>query len=167
MLKISIRVQHRDLEPRRRPEASLTLPFDRRQKARQKATLDDGRAVAIQLERGGVLRAGDCLQADDGTVIVVKAAAEELSLVSSAEPLELCRAAYHLGNRHVPVQVEPDRLYYPKDHVLDEMVVQLGLTVTHALQPFEPESGAYSHGHAHHDDHHHHHDSGDDHGHAH
>ena len=133
-------------------DATLTLPFEQRQKSRLRATLDDGTEVGLFLPRGTVLRHGDCLQATDGRVIAVQAAAETVSTVSAAEPLQLTRAAYHLGNRHVPLQIGSGWLRYRHDHVLDEMVVQLGLQVMVESAAFEPEAGAYGGGHHHHHD---------------
>lgn len=131
-------------------ETILTLPFDQRRKSRLRATLDDGTEVGLFLPRGTVLRHGDCLRAVDGQVIEVRAAPETVSTVIAAEPLPLIRAAYHLGNRHVPLQIEAGRLRYRHDHVLDEMVDLLGLAVTVERAPFEPEAGAYGGGHHHH-----------------
>lgn len=135
----------------RASDVTLTLPFDLRQKSRLRAHLDDGREVGLILERGHVLRQGDRLLADDGTVVTVVAADEEVSTVHAPDVLALTRAAYHLGNRHVPLQVADDWLRYRHDHVLDDMVRGLGLIVTVELAPFEPEAGAYgpAHGHDH------------------
>jgi urease accessory protein len=152
----------------RTPSDTLTLPFERRQKSRLVAHLDSGRQVTLVLPRGHVLRDGSLLGADDGSVIRVRSANEELSVVASGDAAELLRAAYHLGNRHVALQIGPGRLAYLHDHVLDDMLRGLGLAPTLAREPFEPEAGAYgrsgsfSHGH---DDHHHGHD--DHHGHDH
>ncbi len=127
----------------------LSLPFEKRQKSRLRARLESGDEVGLMLPRGTVLRGGDYLLADDGQVIQVKAEAERSSKVVSSDSLLLLRAAYHLGNRHVPLQVTSECLRYLQDHVLDEMVKQLGLEVMHELSPFEPEKGAYK-GHGHH-----------------
>jgi urease accessory protein len=126
----------------------LTLSHDKRQKSRALVTFDDGGEAELLLERGSGLREGDRLLLDDGSVVGVRAAAEELSIVSAPDARQLARAAYHLGNRHVALQIEPGRLAYLHDHVLDEMLGGLGLAVTFARAPFEPESGAYGHGHA-------------------
>ncbi len=118
-------------------------------------TLDDGREAGIFLERGDALRDGDCLISDDGLVVQVKAAAELVSTATCADPLLLARACYHLGNRHVALQIEPGRLRYLHDHVLDDLVRGLGLEVTVEDAPFEPEPGAYgghAHGHGHNHD---------------
>ena len=132
---------------------SLTLPFELRQKSRLVAQSDGGRQVLLQLPRGGVLRHGALLRASDGSVIEIRAAAETLSVVESDDPAALLRAAYHLGNRHVALQIERGALRYLHDHVLDDMLVGLGLSPYTLEGPFEPEHGAYGHGggqHAHH-----------------
>lgn len=123
--------------------ATLCLPFDLRQRSRLRARLEDGRDVGLFLPRGYVLRDGDCLRADDDTVIAVRAAPQRVSTAYAETPLVLGRACYHLGNRHVPLQIGPNWVRYECDHVLDEMVLGLGLAVTSELAPFEPESGAY------------------------
>jgi len=134
----------------RTPQAKLVLPFDLRQRSRLRAQLDSGEEVGLVLERGTLLRGGDQLLTDDGRVVVVEAAPEEVSVVNSDNPWHLARAAYHLGNRHVSLQVGHGWLRYLHDHVLDEMVRGLGLQVHLASLPFEPEGGAYSHsGHPH------------------
>jgi urease accessory protein len=134
--------------------ATLKLPFELRQKSRLKVTLSDGRQAGLFLERGEVLRGGDCLLAEDGSIIQVQADNETVSLVQCDNALLLSRACYHLGNRHVPLQITSNTLSYLHDHVLDDMLKQLGLKVSTAQAPFEPESGAYgghssSHGHSH------------------
>jgi urease accessory protein len=131
----------------------LVLPFEQRQKARHRARLSSGVEIGIQLARGTVLRGGDRLRAADGTVIEVVAAPERVSTIRSRGLQELARAAYHLGNRHVALEVGDGWVRYLTDHVLDAMVEQLGLPVAHEVEPFEPEAGAYGghagHGHAH------------------
>lgn len=150
-----------DLPTGARVADTLTLPFELRQKSRLLATLDSGRDIALALPRGHVLRNGSLLLASDGAVIEVRAANEQLSVVDSRDPSELLRAAYHLGNRHVALQIEPQGLAYLHDHVLDDMVRGLGLTPRVEDRPFEPESGAYgrsgAHTHAQHDAHGHQH----------
>lgn len=128
------------------PATALTLPFEMRQRTRQRVRLDDGREAALSLPRGMLLRGGDRLLADNGEIIIVKAAAEEVSTVFCTYPLQLARAAYHLGNRHVAVQVGAGWLRYVRDHVLDHMLLAMGMSVTHEAVSFEPEAGAY-HGH--------------------
>ncbi|UTW11929.1 urease accessory protein UreE [Marinobacterium rhizophilum] len=132
--------------------ATLRLPIDKRIKSRLRAELEDGREVGLFLPRGLTLRDGDLLQSDAGLVVRIKAAPEPVSTVRSADALALARACYHLGNRHVPLQVEAGWVRYLHDHVLDAMVRGLGLEVTFEQAPFEPEAGAYqggSHGHSH------------------
>jgi urease accessory protein len=129
--------------------AQLKLPFERRQKSRQRAVLDSGEEVAIALPRGAVLRGGDWVVASDGRVIEVVAEAEPLLHVECDTPEQLARVAYHLGNRHVPVQVGPGWLRLGADHVLEEMAKGLGARVSHVDAPFEPEAGAYGAHHRH------------------
>lgn len=139
-------------------DTTLTLPFDLRQKSRLRVTLDDGRAAGLKLSRGQILRGGDCLRGEDATVVCVTAADEAVTTVTHDKPAELARAAYHLGNRHVSLQVGDGWLRYLADHVLDDMVVSLGMRIEHQQAPFEPEAGAYhgnSHGHSHADSHEH------------
>jgi urease accessory protein len=133
------------------PGASVTLAFDSRQRSRLRVRLDDGREAALMLPRGEVLRGGDRLASRCGAIVEVRAASEALSEVSASDPAALARAAYHLGNRHVAVQVGPLWLRYRHDHVLDDMLRGLGLTVSAVSAAFEPEAGAYAgaHGHAH------------------
>ena len=129
---------------------TVTLEHADRQKSRGLLRLDDGTEAALLLERGsGGVQPGDKLVAEDGAVILVQAALEALSIVTAKEPLDLARAAYHLGNRHIAVQIRALRLAYQHDHVLDGMLRELGFEVAFASEPFEPESGAYGHGHAH------------------
>jgi urease accessory protein len=126
---------------------SLTLPFDSRQRSRFRAVLDDGEEVGVMVPRGTVLRDGDELVAEDGTAIAVRAADETVSTVRAADPIALARACYHLGNRHVALQIGDGWARYRNDHVLDQMVRALGLDVAIEEAPFEPEPGAYGHHH--------------------
>jgi urease accessory protein len=133
-----------------RIDARLTLPLESRTRSRLRVVLDDGREAGLFLPRGVSLRHGDLLRSEEGLVVVVQAAPETLSRVLCDDPLLLARACYHLGNRHVALQIEPGRLSYLHDHVLDAMVAGLGLSVTVEQAPFEPEAGAYGgHDHAH------------------
>jgi len=148
------------LETKEPTELVLTLPFELRQKSRLKAHLNNGLEVGIMLPRGIILRGGDCLKAEDGSVIRIEPSDEEVSTVHHDDPLMIARASYHLGNRHVALQIGNGWLRYSHDHVLDDMVKGLGLLVKFESAPFEPEGGAYgchSHagGHSHgHDDNH-------------
>ncbi|MFJ4454276.1 urease accessory protein UreE [Pseudomonas sp. NPDC089392] len=138
---------------------TVTLDVDSRIKSRLRVTLDDGREAGLMLERGHLLRGGELLADADGTQLIqVLAAPEAVSTVRCADPHLLARAAYHLGNRHVPLQIEPGLLRFQHDHVLDEMLRGLGLTVDAEQAPFEPEAGAYqsaAHGHNHNHSHDH------------
>lgn len=135
------------------PDGFLSLSIDSRIKSRLKVMLDDGRNAGLFLPRGHILRGGEQLSSECGLVVEVKAAPETVSTVYCKDSHLLTRVAYHLGNRHVPLQVEAGWVRYQHDHVLDEMVEGLGATVTTEKQPFEPEGGAYggrSGGHHHH-----------------
>ena len=143
---------------------AVTLDHAARQKSRGLLRLDDGSEAALLLERGSSLQHGDRLLADDGCVIAVQSALEGLSIVTARDPLELARAAYHLGNRHIAVQIGALRLAYLHDHVLDDMVRGLGAEVHFEQAPFEPEAGAYGGGHRHGPDDHDHHAHDHDHG---
>jgi urease accessory protein len=125
----------------------LVLPFEARCKSRLRTRLAGGEECGLFLERGTVLRGGDRLEANDGRVVEVVAAPEALCEAVSGDPLLLLRAAYHLGNRHVAVEIGPGRLRFARDAILGEMVRGLGLPVKDVEAPFEPESGAYG-GHA-------------------
>lgn len=134
------------------PGDSLTLPYQERTRSRLRLRLDSGREAAIMVDRGHVLRGGDLLLTDCGLVVEVRAARERVSTAHSNDPLLLSRACYHLGNRHIALQIASGWVRYLHDHVLDEMLILLGLQVREELAPFEPESGAYGgghHGHAH------------------
>ncbi len=131
-----------------RCEGLLTLSFEDRRKSRLRTHLDDGREVAVLLPRGTILRHGECLLDDEENVLVeVRAAMERLSVARAADIHLLARAAYHLGNRHVPIQLGPDWVAYQHDHVLDGLVRELGLIVAVEVKAFEPEAGGYGKGH--------------------
>ena len=134
--------------PDQTPDDTLTLPYAERQKSRLPATTNGGISVGLFLPRGQMLRSGLLLTGSQGFKVRVEAAEEELSVVRCDQPLLFARACYHLGNRHVALQILPGELRYLADHVLDQMLEGLGLTVEHQLLAFEPENGAY-HGHGH------------------
>lgn len=132
---------------------SLTLSYDQRVKSRQKVVLDKGEHAGLFLPRGTILERGDTIQADSGEVVKILAADETVSTAYVEDPLLMARACYHLGNRHVPLQISADFIRYQHDHVLDDMLRGLNLTVVTEQAPFEPEAGAYhgkAHGHSHH-----------------
>ena len=135
---------------------SLTLVFEQRQKSRQRVILDSGREAALVLPPGTILRDGDLLRGEDQSVVRVQAAPEPVTTARTADPLRLARACYHLGNRHVAIAIGPGWVRCLRDHVLADMLMQMGLVVTEECVVFEPENGAYAatgfaahHGHAH------------------
>ena len=148
--------------------ASVCLDWDTRQKSRFDATDSLGRALGVFLPRGTVVRGGDVLVAEDGSLVRVEAAAQPVLLVRACaqhgSPFDLTRAAYHLGNRHVQIELQPDHLKIEPDHVLAEMLQRMHLIVTQEQASFEPEAGAYAGGHGH--GHGHGHEHGHEHGHA-
>ncbi len=127
----------------------IRLDFDARCKSRLLVRLEGGGQAALIVERGRVLRGGDRLRLEDGREIEIVAADESLLEARSDDALLIAKAAYHLGNRHVAVQVLDGRLRFLADHVLGEMLKGLGLNVSALVAPFEPEGGAYGHHHAH------------------
>ena len=149
---------------------SVSLDWDVRQKSRFETTDSLGRTLGVFLSRGTVIRGGDVLVAEDGSLIQVSAAPQEVLRITACtvhgSPFDLTRAAYHLGNRHVPIELKPDHLKIEPDHVLAEMLRAMHMTVNTVQEAFEPEGGAYSsasHSHSHG---HSHHDHGHDHGHS-
>lgn len=118
----------------------VELPFDRRQKSRQLAKLVSGEQVGLVVDRGRIMRGGDVVKTVDGRDVQIVAAKEKLAHIEAGD---LARVAYHLGNRHVPVQVGNGFLRIAQDHVLEEMVRKLGARVSHIEAAFEPEGGAY------------------------
>ncbi len=134
------------------PYGELVLPFDLRIRSRLRTRLASGEEAVLRTERGAILRGGECLKSDDGRVVRVSAAPEKVMHVTCADQFELTRAAYHLGNRHVPVEIGEGYLRIAVDHVLCGMLLGLGAKVEELDAPFEPESGAYGGGHGHDDE---------------
>jgi urease accessory protein len=133
---------------------SVELDWDVRQKSRFDATDSAGRHLGVFLPRGTVVRGGDVLVAEDGSLVKVIAAPQSVLKITHCAnhgtPYDLIRAAYHLGNRHVPIELKPDHLKIEPDHVLADMLRAMHLIVNAVTEAFEPESGAYaSGGHAH------------------
>ncbi len=155
--------------------AQVVLDWDIRQKSRFDAVASDERHVGVFLPRGTVVRGGDVLVTEDGSLLRVVAAPQSVLRITACpdhpaqdQAFDLMRAAYHLGNRHVPIELRPDHLKIEPDHVLADLLRAMHLTVHEVREPFEPEGGAYgaqgaghAHGHHHHDHGHHH---GHDHG---
>jgi urease accessory protein len=146
----------------------VTLTYDDRHRRRMRLRTEDGMDFLLDLERAALLRDGDGLQLDDGSWIAVAAAPEDVVDVQGETPRATARLAWHLGNRHLPVQILDDgAIRFRYDHVIEEMVTGLGGAVERKSAPFTPEGGAYGagaghrHGHGHdrgdHDHHHHHH----------
>jgi len=142
---------------------TVALDWDTRQKSRFDTEDSQGRTLGVFLARGTVVRGGDVLVAEDGSLIKAVATPQPVLVVricpDHGAPLDLLRAAYHLGNRHVQLEVQPDHLHLEPDHVLADMLRSMHLIVTEALAPFEPEGGAYSNGGHAHPDHGHTHDA--------
>ena len=143
--------------------STITLDWDTRQKSRFDAVDSSQRQLGIFLPRGTVVRGGDVLVAEDGSLVRVEAAPQTVLRITACtehgSPFDLTRAAYHLGNRHVPIELKPDHLKIEPDHVLADMLRAMHMTVVAVSEPFEPESGAYGdhggHSHAGHGEHSH------------
>jgi urease accessory protein len=148
MLSIHIKLNYVDADTIINDSVALT--FDFRQKSRFRVQLQSGAEAALFMARGTILRGGDCLQADNGLIIKVIAADQAVMRVTAASQRALARAAYHLGNRHVPLEIGDNWLKLETDNVLKEMLLGLGVSVEELQAPFEPEAGAYSDGHYHH-----------------
>jgi len=135
-------------EPPTEPGATLELDYLQRSRSRGRALDSNGDDIAWFLDRGGVIADGEVLISQQGKSIRVLAANEEVSEVH-ALPAALIHAAYHLGNRHLPLQIGDGWLRYQRDHVIDEMISSFGLKVQQRNEPFDPEVGAYHGGHRH------------------
>ena len=151
-----------------RRAASVVLDWDVRQKSRFETTDSLERQIGVFLPRGTLVRGGDVLVAEDGSLIRVIAAPQPVLVITHCEehgtPFDLLRAAYHLGNRHVPIELKPNHLKIEPDHVLADMLRAMHLIVIEQLTTFEPEGGAYgAQAAAHSHDHGHAHDHGHDH----
>lgn len=125
------------------PAGQVVLGYDERFLRRKRLVTEEGRGFLVDLPETTSVAAGDCFELMDGRLIAVAAAAEPVLVVTGAN---LPRLAWHIGNRHTPCQIEPARLVIREDHVLKAMLVQLGASVSHAMEPFSPEGGAYGHG---------------------
>jgi urease accessory protein len=146
MLEICDRSESKTGEP---IEEQLELCFELRQKRQFRCTLRSGDEAIVRLPRGPILRGGDLLRASDGKLIEIIAAPEKLLQIESNDRDGLARLAYHLGNRHVAVEVGDGCLRIAEDSVLENMLVGLGAKVQRVVAPFEPEAGAYASGHRH------------------
>ena len=149
--------------------STVELDWDVRQKSRFDATDSTGRQIGVFLPRGTAVRGGDVLVAEDGSLIKVVAAPQTVLKITNCSehgsPYDLIRAAYHLGNRHVPIELKPDHLKIEPDHVLADMLRAMHLIVHAVDEAFEPENGAYAaggHAHTGHGHEHHGHEHGHD-----
>ena len=130
--------------------STIELDWDTRQKSRFEAVDSDGKQLGVFLPRGTLVRGGDVLVAEDGSMVKVIAAPQQVLRITACtahgSPFDLTRAAYHLGNRHVPIELKPDHLKIEPDHVLADLLRAMHLIVHEVSEPFEPEGGAYQAG---------------------
>ena len=149
---------------------TIVLDYEGRHRRRVTMTATRGTEFLLDLPEAVVLRGGDALILEDGRLIEIVAAPEELAEVRCGDPRQLARVAYHIGNRHVQAEILDNRLRMRRDHVLEDMVRGLGAKVSHIEAPFEPDTGASEpvaevkhahHGHAHHGHDHHDHKAHD------
>ncbi|MDF2232738.1 urease accessory protein UreE [Albimonas sp. CAU 1670] len=138
------------IEPLAGPAAdSLSLAYDARWRRRGLLVTDAGEEVLLDLPEATELAEGLALVLGDGRRVALRAAPEPLAEARAGDAAGLARLAWHVGNRHTPCAVEADRLLIRRDHVLENMLEHLGAAVTHVLEPFRPEGGAYGHGRTH------------------
>ena len=131
----------------------VVLDADERHRRRITLTGERGTRFLLDLAHATVLRDGDGLVLEDGSIVRVAGKPEALVEITAASPHELARLAWHIGNRHTDVQIVGGKLRIRRDHVLEEMLHGLGARLTPVEAPFDPEHGAYGHGHQHHHDH--------------
>jgi urease accessory protein len=148
-MRRAIAVHPRGTWPQERAVDTVTLVFLDRHRRRIRLVADSGEAFLLDLPRAAHLADGDGLELNDGEFIQVRAAPERVLEIAAADSAGLLRIAWHLGNRHLPLQVAGDRLRVRDDHVIAEMVTGLGGQITRLDAPFDPEIGAYAAGHAH------------------
>lgn len=168
-MKIFTKVLETEL-PQGAASESISLSFDDRKRGRLKIITDNGNDAGIQIERGQVLRHGTVLTNDANDYLLIMASNEKVSTAYVENKTLFARGCYHLGNRHVPLQIGEGFLRFQEDYVLDDMLHGLGIHVKHEEAPFEPENGAYApgEGHSHNHGHSHDHDTdGHHHGHSH
>ncbi|HIK13880.1 MAG TPA: urease accessory protein UreE [Leptolyngbyaceae cyanobacterium M33_DOE_097] len=140
-------LSQRSPDPHVTADLELALTAEERGRSRHRFETLNGEVIFLQLPRGTTLKDGDVLQSADGTRVKIVAKPEPILIVEAANDLALLKAAYHLGNRHVPLEILVNRLHLSPDPVLREMLEHRGLQVTAAIAPFQPESGAYEHHH--------------------
>lgn len=127
-------------------QETATLAYDDRHRRRLKLVSDQGAPFLLNFDKPVILKAGDILSCDDGSLIRVEAAPESLIEVTAKTADELIRLAWHLGNRHLPTELRPGALRIRRDHVIEDMLLKLGANITALSAPFNPEGGAYGHG---------------------
>jgi urease accessory protein len=130
------------------PADRITLSYDERHRRRLRFLAAAGTEFLLDLPRTTVLREGDGLRLEDGRVILVTAAAEPLLEITAADPEQLARLAWHIGNRHLPAQIATARMLIREDSVIEDMLKGLGATLRHVAEPFTPEPGAYDGSHS-------------------
>lgn len=142
MIFTNISANHQELKP----NFTLFLTAEERKRSQQRLSLDNGTIINLKLPRGTILKEGDILQTEKGDIFLeIKAKSESVMTVISDNYLDLIKAAYHLGNRHIPLEIKTNYLRFNSDLVLEKMLIQLGLKVKQETQPFYPEIGAYHH----------------------
>ncbi|HVI52844.1 MAG TPA: urease accessory protein UreE [Candidatus Sulfotelmatobacter sp.] len=148
-LRRAVAVRPREQWPADQPASRITLAYEDRHRRRLLMQDDDGAAFMLDLPQAVLLADGDGLELESGGFILVIAAEEDVAELQCSTPEELARIAWHIGNRHMAVQIIPGGLRLPWDHVLVEMLAGLGARVEKRRAPFHPESGAYAKSHDH------------------
>jgi urease accessory protein len=130
-----------------KPLLTLSLTAEERTRTRHRFDVPEDQILFFRLPRGIILQDGDFLKAESGELIEILAKPEPVLTVLADNSLTLLRVAYHLGNRHVPVEITPNYLHLKPDSVLAEMLIHLGVEIKEEIKPFQPEAGAYGHHH--------------------
>ena len=130
-----------------KPLLTLSLTAEERTRSRHRFEVPDDQTLFFRLPRGTSVQDGDFLETEGGELIEISAKPEPVLTVAASDSLTLLRVAYHLGNRHVPVEITADYLHLKPDPVLAEMLIHLGVEIKEEIKPFQPESGAYGHNH--------------------
>lgn len=147
MLIFSDRIPKAEVLSSLKPLLTLSLTAEERTRTRHRFDVPGEQTLFFRLPRGIVLQDGDFLEAESSELIEILAKPEPVLTVLADNPLTLLRVAYHLGNRHVPIEITPDYLHLKPDSVLAEMLIHLGVEIKEEIKPFQPEAGAYGHHH--------------------
>jgi urease accessory protein len=147
MLIFSDRIPKAEVLSTLKPLLTLSLTAEERTRTRHRFDVPEEQTLFFRLPRGIILQDGDFLKAEGGELIEILAKPEPVLTVLADNSLTLLRVAYHLGNRHVPVEITPDYLHLKPDSVLAEMLIHLGVEIKEEIKPFQPEAGAYGHHH--------------------